>query len=711
MNKRSTTLTLAVSSILLAAGAARAQEAAAPDPSTWTCSKCPFEKGYNASAELGAGYLSQSSAKFGDYTGLNKEGAYVVADAEGKASYSSGYSLSYELANLGLESREARIDGGKQGSYDFSLFYDRVPHYIADTSQTVFNGLGTQDLSLPAGWVTAGSTGGMTQLASDLRRVNVGYDRDRYGVTGSYLWGSSVLLSLDYRHDERDGTRTKFGSFGSTSSQLLAPVDDSTDRINVSARYDASHWFAQLGFYASIYDDKADALRWQNPFTAFVPGATVGQMALAPSNNYDEISISAGMHGLPWNTVIAFNAATGQGTQDKTFLPYTINPYVATDPLPMTDLHGQINVNRADLTVSMQPIDRLRLRGSAAYDEREDDSHRAVFTSEVLTDLYRLGGAYQNPVYGYDRWRLHGTADYAVLNALTLGVGTDWTQLNRKGTPQEVKGVDTSDSWGRLQYRPSGYLGVVLKGGYESRDADSYNVAVAESYGQNPLMRKYYLAHRYRSYGELVTNVALGKLPLTLSVNGFYADDNYDKTQLGLLSSINQRYGLDLTWAVNEKISAYVTGGYNKVGSRTKGSSTFSTPDWRADVQDEFLSYGGGVRAQVGAKLKLNLDYTHAEGNYDTTIVGTAGGAFPTVTSRLDTVKANASYPLTERMDLLFSYWYEKADSHDWAIQNIGPATIPTVLGLGIDPYNYDVSYVTLSVRYSFGPPKAAKGE
>ena len=32
---------------------------------------------------------------------------------------------------------------------------------------------------------------------------------------------------------------------------------------------------------------------------------------------------------------------------------------------------------------------------------------------------------------------------------------------------------------------------------------------------------------------------------------------------------------------------------------------------------------------------------------------------------------------------------------------------MPTVLALGIDPYNYDVNYVTVSVRYSFG---AAEG-
>ena len=38
-------------------------------------------------------------------------------------------------------------------------------------------------------------------------------------------------------------------------------------------------------------------------------------------------------------------------------------------------------------------------------------------------------------------------------------------------------------------------------------------------------------------------------------------------------------------------------------------------------------------------------------------------------------------------------------------------AALPTVLGLGVDPYNYDVNYVTLSVRYRFGALPATAEE
>ena len=707
MNKRSTTLSLAVASVLLAAGAAQAQEAAAPaspDPSTWVCKKCPFPKGYDGSAELGAGYLSDDSAAFGDGTGLDEKGAYVVAGAEGKAITDSGYTLSYDLRNLGLDSREARVDGGKQGAYDFSVFYDRVPRRITDTAQTPFAGLGSSDLTLPSGWVTGGSTAGMTQLDDSLRTVDVGFDRDRYGAAAGFWLGKNVVFGVDYKHDERDGTRPMLGSFGSVSTQFLRPVSDSTDRLNATARYEGSRWFAQVGYYASIYNNDASKLRWDNPFNAFVPGGEAGQMALEPDNDYQEISLSAGFHGLPWNTVIGFSAAAGEGTQDMKFLPYTINPNLLTDALPGSSLDGKVTVNRADLTVSLRPIDRLRLRGAVAWDERKNDTNQDLYTSIIHTDLFPVTDDRLNPVYSYERMRLTGSADFDIYHDLTVGVGGEYRTIDRKGTAQEVKSEDTQDGWGRVQYRPNGYLGFVLKGGIEERDPDKYDTSVAAGLGQNPLMRKYNLAYRYRSYGDFLANVALGSLPLTLSANAFYGDDSYLQSDLGMISGLDRRYGVDLTWAVTDKVSAYAAAGREKISSKSRGSASFASADWRGDVDDDFQTYGGGVHARLADDLSLNLDYTYAKGQSDTTITGVSAGAFPTVNSKLNTLKADFTYGLSKRTDIVFSFWHERLSSDDWAIQGVEPATLPTVLALGYDPNNYSVNYVTASVRYYFKP-------
>ncbi len=709
METRSLLLSVTVAAILASASAAA--EPAAPDTSEWTCSKCPFDKGYRSAVELGAGYVDDASAKFGDYTGLDEDGAYVLAGAEGKASTDSGYTLSYELTDLGLDSREARIDGGKQGQYEFGLFYDRIPHTIFDTTSTVFGGVGSRSLTLPAGWVTAGSTGAMTALDDSLRQVDVGVDRDRYGAYGGFWWGQNLAFSLDYRRDVRDGVRSQLAAIGSVSTELLRPVDDTTDRLDAKVRYQGSRWFAEVGYSASIYETNASYLRWQNPFNPMAPGAEDGQMALAPDNDYHELALSAGWYGMPGNTAITLSAATGTGSQDMSLLPYTVNPLVATDALPVSNLDGDMTVMRAGLTITSRPLDRLRLRGAVTYDERENDSKQAVFTSVIHTDAFPVADDRTNPVYGYDRTRVLGSADYEVYDALTLGLGGEYRDTGRTGTAREVSSEQVLDGWGRLQYRPNGYLGFVVRGGAEERDPDKYDTDVGDAYGQNPLMRKYYMAYRYRSYGEFLANATFGKLPLALSASAFYADDDYTQSELGLISGLDRRYALDLTWTVNEKVTAYVSAGQEKIDSDTRGSTTFSTPDWHGDVADDFRTYGGGITARLGGKSRLDLSYTRAEGESDTTITGVAGGGFPTVTSELDSFEADFTYSFSDRLDLVLGWQYESFDSDDWAWAGIDPDTLPTILSLGADPYEYDVNYVTATVRYFFGSRKIALPE
>lgn len=708
--RRSQILTLAVlSALMAAAGAARADETPAPDTSNWKCSKCPFPKGYGTEAQIGAGYVDDASAKFGDYAGLDDDGAYVVAGAEGGVALESGYRLDYSLQDLGLDSRSATIEGGKQGAYEFGVSYDRVPHTISDTGETIFSGVGSRDLTLPDGWVRAGSTAGMTGLGASLRSVDEGYDRDRYGLFGRFFVGDAWSFGVDYRRDERSGTRHKYASFGSASMELLRPVDDATDRLNATVRYQGARWFAQVAYYGSVYDSQAESFRFENPYTA-PTGGDAGLMALEPDNSYNEFALSFGWYGLPGNTAVTLSGAMGQGSQDTNFVGYTINPSLATDALPFTNLDGDVSVTRANLTVSSRPIDRLRLRGALSYDERDNDSRQGAFTSIVHTDLFPVGEDRVNPVYGFERTRAYGTADFDVYPDLTVGLGGEWRTTDRTGTRQEVMSEELLDGYGRVQYRPSGYLGIVLKGGVEERDPDKYDATLGlDEYGQNPLMRKYNQAYRYRAYGELLANVSLGSLPVSLGLNGYYGDDSYLQSDMGLVAGLDRRFGIDVNWAVNDRISAYASATREKIDSKTWSSSVFGWPDWRGDVQDDYETYGAGVTARFTDKIALNVDYTYGDGKTHQSIVGVAAGNFPTVTSQLSSFKADMTYTVNPRADLVVTWWYESLETRDWQFQS-EPAVLPSLLGLGVDPYNYDVNYVTLSLRYKFGtavpPPK-----
>ena len=117
MQNRSLLLSLAVASCLRPPAVARRPSRLRRTRAAGPARNAQFEKqGYQADVELGGGYLDDSSAKFGDYTGLTDKGGYVVADAEGAYTAESGYELSYEMTDLGLDSRAISIEGGKQGA-------------------------------------------------------------------------------------------------------------------------------------------------------------------------------------------------------------------------------------------------------------------------------------------------------------------------------------------------------------------------------------------------------------------------------------------------------------------------------------------------------------------------------------------------------------------------------------------------------------------
>jgi hypothetical protein len=74
----------------------------------------------------------------------------------------------------------------------------------------------------------------------------------------------------------------------------------------------------------------------------------------------------------------------------------------------------------------------------------------------------------------------------------------------------------------------------------------------------------------------------------------------------------------------------------------------------------------------------------------------------------MSSLKAGVTYGFNERTDVMLNWWYETLSTSDWAYTS-QPAALPTVLGLGVDPYNYDVNYVTLSLRYRFGAKPATE--
>ena len=358
---------LAALGVLGAAGAASAQV----DTSQWKCSACPYPKGTTGSVDAGVGYVSDKSQKFGDFTGLDNKGAFL--DLGGNVSHrnENGYFADLWGRDLGLDSRQLYGEAGREGLYTLRVGYAEILRNLSEGASTPFLGSGSALLTLPAGY-PAFDTASMP-LATTLGPIDIGYKYKRLDLGGTVVGGREWSYSLNFRHDERDGTRATAGAFGSTASQFAAPVKEKTDQAEVGVSYATRRLQATLSYQFSSFRNDNAGVTWANPFFPPGAGATTGQLALAPDNQFQQLRGTAGYDITP-TIRLTGEVAFGRLTQDDAFLPATQNALLAPTvlPLPSQSLGGRVDTYNGGLKLTATPMPGLRLIGSYDYDKRDN---------------------------------------------------------------------------------------------------------------------------------------------------------------------------------------------------------------------------------------------------------------------------------------------------------------------------------------------------
>ena len=685
-------LTLSALPILLAPLAVQAQV----DTSDWKCESCPFDEGQRADYELGAGYVGDDAFRYGNGTGFDEKGGY--ANVNGEGSYASEtLQARWRFEDLGIDSREISATVGNQGRWEVSFDYDELPWRRYDVTRTAFAASSFDSLSLPGGWVRAADTSGMTTLSSSLAQQNIEIDRTVLGLGGRFVPMENVKLHADYRQQRREGTDIVSGAWFSSASYLPRPVDTVTDEIDLGASYSGGNFDVSVGWYGSFFSNDALSLSWDNPFTG-VAGADRGALSRAPDNSFQQISLSGAVYFDEYDTVVSVVAAQGQGEQDEAFLGYTINPAISTPALPLNNLNGQIDTQNLALTVTARPHERVRIKASYRSDERENDSPQATWTP-VIVDSFGGGAPVVNLPYSYERARFEGSGRVRVLDDLYVSGGFARSELDRDF--QEVAEQTEDSSWGKVRWTALNWLDVSVRGGTSRREIDRYDETVAQSFGQNPLLRKYNLAYRYREFIETTASVTMPDQPLSLGVTWMSTDDSYSQSQLGLTQSQEDRLAVDLSYAFSETASAYLTFGNESIEAVQLGSASFGSPDWGAFHDDSFDHVGGGlVLSGLGEKVDVVLDYVHSEGETD---IAVDSSRFPALESTLDSLRISIDYAHSERLDMSFGIRYESFDTRDWSVDGVLPDTLPTILTLAAESYDYDVWVVGVGFHYRLG--------
>ena len=83
-----------------------------------------------------------------------------------------------------------------------------------------------------------------------------------------YGGGTWYTLEIDYDRQEREGTKRGSGSFYFSGVEFAAPVDYTSDQMQVAARYGADTWQASVGYIGSAFRNANESLTWDNPYTS-----------------------------------------------------------------------------------------------------------------------------------------------------------------------------------------------------------------------------------------------------------------------------------------------------------------------------------------------------------------------------------------------------------------------------------------------------------
>jgi len=367
--------------------------------------------------EVGVGDVTQGSYKFGEYNGLQREGAFPILnfDLSGGGLYNSDSLERWSVrgAELGIDTRQLDVDYGQQGKFRIDLGYDQLRHNISDTFQTPYSGAGTDTLLLPAGWLkpivpqvnaknlndralspVTGLASAMTPTgqvappdAAQSAVVNAIINADvpafhNYNLyTNRYRWNAGVALNLSrnwqftagVRQERKDGTQP-LGALSSgvqeNSVILPEPIDTMTEQYDAGLHYASTRATFDIGYYGSIFHNNVKSITWSD-----VPDPTqTPSMSSAPSNQFHQLNVAGGYSFTP-GTRLTVAGSYGRSTQDEAFLSDASLPL----GLPASSADALIISTALDVKLTARPTRSLSLGAEYRFDDQDNRTNVGRF--------------------------------------------------------------------------------------------------------------------------------------------------------------------------------------------------------------------------------------------------------------------------------------------------------------------------------------------
>ena len=575
--------------------------------------------------EIGAMNVSQSSAKFGEYTGLNKSGGDVVGnfsvrggDAYGDSNGTKRYSITG--SDLGLTSRALGATMSNQGQWNIGIGYDELQHNLGwDTYKTPYQGsMGGNNFTLPASLVPGGvpvvntTAAGTTPVGTDRtaalaainaasNQVDVATTRKNGSVSAGLNLNTQWDVKFDFNHLDQSGAKLAgFGSManaaavgvvGEAISILPNPTNYKTDTFNLALNWKGDQAHVSTSYFGSFFHEGYDRINFQT----FAGTGSVNQiMSTAPSNQFHQLNLNGG-YEFSTKTKLAGGLSYGRNTQNDA---YVADTYSMVTAAPLASLNGLVNTTHADLKLTNQTTKDLVLSAGMKYDERRDKTASNFYNFNALDGAAIHQAIFANTPLSLRKtqWELAG--DYRLSSDQHLRLAYNREDVRRWCDQYAVSvGVVAGTSG----YYPAGTNCVVATGSHDDKLSATYKLRASEDVNLN--VGYSYSKRVTTSDPNAITarigtngNINLAVAPLIWGINagdfrGFYPVFDASRKEQMLKAGAN--------WQTTDKLSLALGGKYTD----DKYDSLYGVQNgnsWSANLD---ATYGYSEKGSISAYM------------------------------------------------------------------------------------------------------------
>jgi MtrB/PioB family decaheme-associated outer membrane protein len=207
----------------------------------------------------------------------------------------TAFYISAIAEDIGRSDEYYQLKLGRYGVFNVTSFFDSIPHTYSTTAKSIWDGVGTGNLTLKDGLVPGASTAAnVTSVAGASTPTTLRVTREKAGSSLTYTPYEDLELFVQLSDEWREGTQPISATFGypfeNGATQLIQPIHYQTFDVTTALRYKEDDIQANLTYAGSFFRNGLSSLTWQNlGLSSLSPGAfipTMGRLSLPPDNDY-----------------------------------------------------------------------------------------------------------------------------------------------------------------------------------------------------------------------------------------------------------------------------------------------------------------------------------------------------------------------------------------------------------------------------------------